>query len=1256
MLFTLTGSGFVEASVAYLGETILTTTFVDAATLEIEIPQELLLAGEYAIRVFNPTPEGGLSDPVTLSVVYPVPTLNSVSPVSGDAGTELIITLIGSQFKPVSQTFLGETELDTTYLSGGFMEAVIPVELALEGTYDVTVVTGAPGGGTSAPFSYEIENAIPLVVSYSPFRLSFDTTGFYPYMALNPGTGELLVAWTDYSEDGNGIVMGQLVGPDGALVGSEITISTMGAEETWSSNQAMVFDPITSRYTALMVNWGPDWERNDTDIYGRFIGSDGTPEAGEFALLATPEVYDYPTGTVAANGQHYVTYTTEAPDDADLYISAMNSLGVLVGTQILLAPYAYDADLTDGEGIDQLLVTWSDRTEQTYYGQLFDYNLTPLTSAFPIMEGPLPTWYPARSAFNPATEEYLIVWSDLDANGGRIYASRISSTGELLSALPISDGDHHRSPVVACNRDTGEYLVVWHHDTAPDYSLYAQKLDVNGEPIQGQFYPNITGDKGQDNPALTYSAVSSAYFLTWDQRVNCWNPYPTEGYTEQSHVWGRFLDGATDHTPTCTWPVGQLLDQRELQWSDRYLEFDKNGDLWVGRGGPGYGWGSLFYVDPQGSGFTEYATGAAITQMVMDPTGTYVTTCQNGWYRFCRFNVDTRVEYDYSVQGNGDVLPWGITYDGNGDIIYSTFAGKVRKVSQLAPTGLPGPVTYLALYTGAANEDIRSIYKHPTRSEIWCCCYATKKIKILDETTLALLNSVDTSGYGSTQPLNIAFDSNGHAWVTQYGVHPVLEIDPSTLVVTAHYTDTFDQIRISNTDQGDFLWLTGERGVTLMNTAGDMLGCYPIGYETHGLAVDPNGQDIWVAAFDATNAVPVYKLRGCADVPACNPPVSINFDTAFNFGTFNPDSMAHSSVTGRFISCRSYSSTSARFEIVNGDGTVYAAEAALPLLAGHTQSRYPSCAYGGGQYLVACTQPNGAFGKDAVGCFVSETGVASAAFVIHDDTLGETGWYKPCFIAYNPDDDEFLVAVFLNRGMYGGDSEFRFFVVSSSGTVTPGSVMVMSDLHYDGFDYSNYLGSNNGGNVNLVYNAIDEEYLLTFGGESPDTTTYYALGQRVNKVGNVVEAMMTLASWDNNGGDVFASVDYDLVNNNYVLVWVDRAADLTYITVKARRFDHLNATVGCIKTIKTLHGTGVYSGDQVIHLLYQPSRGDFILTRIEKRPDSSSRPFAARISATLDEGPEFFFGDLTGRRPVYILADNSFLVDDGITTMKHMDV
>ena len=145
---TVRGENFIPTSVVVFGfGGARVTTFVSDTELRALIPAEDLawLTWDIDVRVFNPEPGGGLSNPLTFHIVPPVPAITSLSPPSAAAGgMSFRLTIYGSGFFGGSQVRWNGLFRDfAVYYSPN--QLVVPVyssDIASPGTAQVEVVNG----------------------------------------------------------------------------------------------------------------------------------------------------------------------------------------------------------------------------------------------------------------------------------------------------------------------------------------------------------------------------------------------------------------------------------------------------------------------------------------------------------------------------------------------------------------------------------------------------------------------------------------------------------------------------------------------------------------------------------------------------------------------------------------------------------------------------------------------------------------------------------------------------------------------------------------------------------------------------------------------------------------------------------------------------------------------------------------------------------------------------------------------------------
>jgi hypothetical protein len=125
--------------------------------------------GPYEFRLFLNNGFVRVATSPTFTVdasISPVPVVNSMSPTDAVAGSApLTVTVFGSRFVASSVVAWNGSARPTTFVSSTQLQATISADdLAVAGAIPVTVVTPAPGGGTSAATTFTVIPAPVLTV------------------------------------------------------------------------------------------------------------------------------------------------------------------------------------------------------------------------------------------------------------------------------------------------------------------------------------------------------------------------------------------------------------------------------------------------------------------------------------------------------------------------------------------------------------------------------------------------------------------------------------------------------------------------------------------------------------------------------------------------------------------------------------------------------------------------------------------------------------------------------------------------------------------------------------------------------------------------------------------------------------------------------------------------------------------------------------------------------------------------------------
>lgn len=173
--FTLvvTGTGFMPGLVVrWNGEPRPTTRASGTEASATIGAADIGVAGSAQVSVYNAAPGGGSSSALPFAIVAPnpVPVAATLTPAQViAANTPFTLTVTGTGFTAASVVRWDGAARPTTRVSGTQLTAAIPgTDVVSARTVDVTVFTPAPGGGTSAPLTFTVNNPAPTVSSIAP--------------------------------------------------------------------------------------------------------------------------------------------------------------------------------------------------------------------------------------------------------------------------------------------------------------------------------------------------------------------------------------------------------------------------------------------------------------------------------------------------------------------------------------------------------------------------------------------------------------------------------------------------------------------------------------------------------------------------------------------------------------------------------------------------------------------------------------------------------------------------------------------------------------------------------------------------------------------------------------------------------------------------------------------------------------------------------------------------------------------------------
>jgi len=123
----------------------------------------------------------------------------------------------------------------------------------------------------------------------------------------------------------------------------------------------------------------------------------------------------------------------------------------------------------------------------------------------------------AHVAYNPARNEYLVVWHAFTDGLWHIWCQRLSASGQMLGTNRrlSTGGGNTQNARVAYSTQRNEYVVVWQDGRSGSrVDVYAQRLDGTASPLGANFaISTATGSKG--SCSVAYGSHNNGYMVIW---------------------------------------------------------------------------------------------------------------------------------------------------------------------------------------------------------------------------------------------------------------------------------------------------------------------------------------------------------------------------------------------------------------------------------------------------------------------------------------------------------------------------------------------------------------------------------------------------------------------------------------------------------------------------------------------------------------------------------------------------------------------
>ena len=402
----------------------------------------------------------------------------------------------------------------------GGQEDAYAIRVAAGGGRAVAVWISDPGDGNSHILIHCYDqNGNEAVV----ILLLSDVVGVVgePDVTYNPEDQHFMIVWEAYTQATGWDARGRIVTRDIAGVSPVLSLEGNAAANRYPR---VAYNAQGDRY---LVVWQDSRSGTSWDIYGRLVARDGTM-GGAGAIYASPYADARPAVAPQGNSAAFLVpfeRSLTAGDRMQIYaipVSTGGALGTVFAVRVWHNVRTAPA-LASRNGSNEYLIAYTDRgalTQDDIFAQRVRHDGSLLGGYLPVALGRKGQELP-KAAYNPAAQEYLVVWQDYRSGTDyHVYGRRLASNGTLLGAeLVIANAAMlHGDPVVVYNATSNEYLAVWMQVTSPSsgYDIYAQRLSATGQKLGAAIFVSpgtVTTDEGV--PAVAWNANRNEYYVVW---------------------------------------------------------------------------------------------------------------------------------------------------------------------------------------------------------------------------------------------------------------------------------------------------------------------------------------------------------------------------------------------------------------------------------------------------------------------------------------------------------------------------------------------------------------------------------------------------------------------------------------------------------------------------------------------------------------------------------------------------------------------
>ncbi len=333
--------------------------------------------------------------------------------------------------------------------------------------------------GSAKPVS--VQAVVPIYAPFLAVSYGQAAGATYPSLAYNPQNQEYLLVWC-HQLAGSVAIYAQTISIAGVL--SSIYPVSETSTDIQRCKPDVAYNTTTHNYLVVWENIisGPQFS-----VHGRLFTPGGAMGAEVTFDSSGSSNYVYPAVAYSSTSNEFLVVWASQPygGNYSIWAQRLSSTGVKLGGNYTVflgsgPENAYDPDVAYNPARNEYLVVWTDQSpspsglNRDVIGRRLTYDLVPLGGVLLIGFNTVEDYAPAVAALpTPAPESgrYLVVWEMQYAQNDRDTVGRfVQGDGTIVDLASISGTSlDERAPAVTGNIHDNLFLVSWNSTYLPPY-------------------------------------------------------------------------------------------------------------------------------------------------------------------------------------------------------------------------------------------------------------------------------------------------------------------------------------------------------------------------------------------------------------------------------------------------------------------------------------------------------------------------------------------------------------------------------------------------------------------------------------------------------------------------------------------------------------------------------------------------------------------------------------------------------------------